>query len=286
MMQTIHKNSGLSSTAIKMIALACMVLDHIHYFFEFTGAVPVFFSMAGRLAAPLFLFCLAEGFAHTHDRRRYFLRIYLIAAAMSALLYMMAFYGLFVREDGFYPLNGMMTTCAILLIIWQGFDWLKARRFVRGGLAIFGPLALPFVAVRLLALVPSSSGIPGFLCTTLLPLWGWLSPDASLPVLLAGIFLYPLRSRRGLQAAVFAAATLLYHVVFVGFMVSRLPGFSLVQMFTTYYEWYGVFAVIPMLCYNGKRGRGYKALFYAFYPAHIYVLYGLSCLVYGWMPPA
>ncbi|HIU15864.1 MAG TPA: Tat pathway signal protein, partial [Candidatus Ventricola intestinavium] len=58
------------------------------------------------------------------------------------------------------------------------------------------------------------------------------------------------------------------------------------QMFTTYYEWYGVFAVIPMLCYNGKRGRGYKALFYAFYPAHIYVLYGLSCLVYGWMPPA
>ena len=27
MMQTIHKNSGLSSTAIKMIALACMVLD-------------------------------------------------------------------------------------------------------------------------------------------------------------------------------------------------------------------------------------------------------------------
>ena len=47
---------GLSDTTLKEIALALMVLDHIHYFFAFTGAVPEWFSMLGRVSAPLFLF--------------------------------------------------------------------------------------------------------------------------------------------------------------------------------------------------------------------------------------
>lgn len=63
---------GLSETGLKWIALVTMVLDHIHYFFSFTGCVPEWFSMVGRLGAPLFLFCLVEGFTHTHSRKRYF----------------------------------------------------------------------------------------------------------------------------------------------------------------------------------------------------------------------
>ena len=72
---------GLDGTQLKTIALVLMVLDHIHYFFEFTGCIPTVFSMLGRLSAPLFLFCTVEGFAHTHDRRRYFIRIWAIGAA-------------------------------------------------------------------------------------------------------------------------------------------------------------------------------------------------------------
>ena len=34
-------------------------------------------------------------------------------------------------------------------------------------------------------------------------------------------------------------------------------------MFTTYYEWYGAFAGLLMLCYNGRRGGGHKTFFYA-----------------------
>ncbi|MFQ8878147.1 MAG: TraX family protein [Roseburia hominis] len=49
-----------------------MILDHIHYFFSFTGKIPLFFSWIGRLAAPLFLFCIVEGFLHTHDRKNIF----------------------------------------------------------------------------------------------------------------------------------------------------------------------------------------------------------------------
>ena len=39
--------NGLDGTQLKTIALALMVLDHIHYFFEFTGCIPTVFSMLG-----------------------------------------------------------------------------------------------------------------------------------------------------------------------------------------------------------------------------------------------
>ena len=42
-----------------------------------------------------------------------------------------------------------------------------------------------------------------------------------------------------------------------------------------------VFAAPLMLLYNGRRGAGYKKLFYCFYPAHVYLLYALSCAVYA-----
>ena len=40
---------GLTGTALKTIALVLMVMDHIHYFFEFTGVVPEWFSTLARL---------------------------------------------------------------------------------------------------------------------------------------------------------------------------------------------------------------------------------------------
>ncbi|MBD5452971.1 MAG: hypothetical protein HDR30_01415, partial [Lachnospiraceae bacterium] len=76
---------SLSDFALKYIALICMVIDHIHYFFSFTGKIPLFFSQAGRLAAPLFLFCIIEGFIHTQNRKKYFLRIYLLSVLMGLI---------------------------------------------------------------------------------------------------------------------------------------------------------------------------------------------------------
>ena len=42
-----------------------------------------------------------------------------------------------------------------------------------------------------------------------------------------------------------------------------------------------VWLLVLMLLYNGQRGKGHKQLFYWFYPAHVYLLYGASCLVYN-----
>lgn len=146
---------GLSETGLKWIALVTMVLDHIHYFFSFTGCVPEWFSMVGRLGAPLFLFCLVEGFTHTHSRKRYFARVYVLSTAMSLLFFFMAFAHVLVRPDGFYPANGMMTTFVILMVMFQGIDWLGRRHIVRGLAALLLPLAWPFLASALSLAVPA-----------------------------------------------------------------------------------------------------------------------------------
>ena len=93
--------------------------------------------------------------------------------------------------------------------------------------------------------------------------------------------MYPLRGHRRLQALTMALWAFLYHFVFVWQMASGMEGFVFSQMFTVYVEWMEAFAAPLMLCYNGRRGRNAKGFFYAFYPAHVYGLYALSCLVYS-----
>ncbi len=168
---------GLSGTTLKLMALALMLLDHIHYFFAFTGAVPLWFTQAGRLAAPLFLFCTVEGFAHTHDRRRYFLRIWAISAGMGLLLFLMMYAGVAVRPDGFYPLNAVFMNFVILIPVWQGIDWLGEKRLARGLAAVVLPLVWPAVFLLLYAAAsatPAAWLLDSFLAAlacTVLPAW-------------------------------------------------------------------------------------------------------------------
>lgn len=263
---------GLSVTAIKLMALGLMLLDHLHYFFEFTGIPPLFFSMLGRLSGGMFLFAAVEGFSHTRDRRKYFLHIYLMGAAMGALnLILMLFLR---RPDGFYPQNNILATLTVLMVFWQGFDDLRGRKYLRGAMLIAIPAALFVIVPRL-----PKRWMPGafILESTFLPLP--MMTEGGVPELLCGLAMYLFRARRKLQVGVWAALLLGWNL-FIGIAYGLPFG---AQWITYHYEWMGVFAAIPMLLYNGERGRGMKGLFYAFYPAHVYALYALSCLAYARM---
>lgn len=273
------RTKGLSSSELKWIALVLMVLDHIHYMFAYTGWVPEWFSMAGRLSAPLFLFCLAEGFAHTHDRRKYFIKVYLIHLLMSGLLFLMMTGLVPVRPDGFYPMNGMMTSFSILMVVFQGMDWLGERRWGPGLAAVILPLAWPVLASMLMGMAPALQMPLSVLGYTFLPMWN-SNPDAGIGTILTGILLYGFRKNRRVQAGVFAGFTVLYYFLYPLLVFSQSPEFHWTMMFTTAYEWYGALAALLMLCYNGERGRGPKRFFYVFYPAHVYILYALSRAAY------
>ena len=278
-MQQLKTQEGLSGFSLKYLAMALMILDHIHYFFAFTGKIPLFFSMLGRLAAPLFLFCLIEGFTHTHDRKKYFLRIYLISVLMGAIQF--SFYNIgcaLVRPDGFFPQNQMLASFSILIVLLQGFEWCAQRKWGRGLAAILLPLLLPFFAAILMTAFPYPffQFALNFLAFTVLPCHSFIM-DGGTATLLFGTVLYLSRKNRKVQAASFVITCILWDILRLHLMA---PGLVVKDFFTMAYEWMEVFAVLPMLCYNGTRGRGSKRLFYWFYPAHIYVLYALSCLLY------
>ncbi len=268
---------GLSDTSLKEIALALMVLDHIHYFFSFTGAVPEWFSMLGRVSAPLFLFCTAEGFAHTHDRRTYLLRLWAMGAGMGLVQFVIGV-GLGRRADGFYPMNGILRDLTVACLLWQGIDWLRQRRLGRA-LALVGGVGVlwPAVSLALVAALPPAGQLPlYFLSWTVLPNWAF-STDGGVWFILGGVLLYALRGRRKIQVLAWAAWVFWIDMGSVSYLL-RMGGVSLGQAMLLSYQWMEVFAAPLMLLYNGQRGVGHKQLFYWFYPAHVYGLYLLSCV--------
>lgn len=272
------KRLSLSGFQLKYIALITMVFDHIHYFFDYTGKIPIWFTMIGRLAAPLFLFTVIEGFIHTRNRKKYFLKIYVLAILMGLIQF--GFYNFLhplVRPDGFFPKNMMLSSFAILLVALQGIAWIQEKKYLKGIPTLLFPLMLPWL---MLLLYLSGQDKPIFtlfinlLNYTVLPTHTSIS-DGGTWLLLTGIAMY--LCHKNLKKEVLAFVTVSLVWVLMGIVLSR-PSFQ--DLMFRYIEWMEIFAAPLMLCYNGQRGKGSKYLFYVFYPTHIYLLYALSVLLY------
>ena len=272
------KRLSLSGFQLKYIALIAMVFDHIHYFFDYTGKIPIWFAMIGRLAAPLFLFSVIEGFIHTRNRKKYFLKIYVLAILMGLIQF--GFYNFLhplVRPDGFFPKNMMLSSFAILLVALQGIAWIQEKKYLKGIPTLLFPLMLPWL---MLLLYLSGQDKPIFtlfinlLNYTVLPTHTSIS-DGGTWLLLTGIAMY--LCHKNLKKEVLAFVTVSLVWVLMGIVLSR-PSFQ--DLMFRYIEWMEIFAAPLMLRYNGQRGKGSKYLFYVFYPTHIYLLYALSVLLY------
>ena len=68
---------------LKLLALAVMMLDHTDIIFG-VGTVPDWLHFISRFVSPLFAFLVVEGFFHTHDRRRYALRLWGVGLFVAA----------------------------------------------------------------------------------------------------------------------------------------------------------------------------------------------------------
>lgn len=272
------KRLSLSGFQLKYIALIAMVFDHIHYFFDYTGKIPIWFAMIGRLAAPLFLFSVIEGFIHTRNRKKYFLKIYVLAILMGLIQF--GFYNFLyplVRPDGFFPKNMMLSSFAILLVALQGIAWIQEKKYLKGIPTLLFPLMLPWL---MLLLYLSGQDKPTFtlfinlLNYTVLPTHTSIS-DGGTWLLLTGIAMYLCHKNLKKEVLAFVSVSLVW--VLMAIVLSR-PSFH--DLMFKYIEWMEIFAAPLMLCYNGQRGKGSKYLFYVFYPTHIYLLYALSVIFY------
>lgn len=224
-----------SSTDLKLIALLLMVLDHIYLYFSYTGLIPIWFTYLGRLSLPLFLFCLAEGFHYTRDRRKYILRLFgfYLIMEISRQLLMSAL----PRPDGILIVNNIFGTMFLIASAIYYIDQLSAHR--KNIIYVF------LYSVLLLAMAPLTLFVEG----------GWFC-------VLLGIMLYYTRANRLGQA--------------VDYIVLSL----LVWAAQASHQWLMVFAAPIFMLYNGEKGKGYKYMFYIFYPVHVWILYALSVIFY------
>ena len=70
----------LNGSWLKVIAILSMLIDHLAYYYGCSN--PYGYELmrtVGRIAFPVFAFLLAEGFAHTHNERRYMTSLFAFA---------------------------------------------------------------------------------------------------------------------------------------------------------------------------------------------------------------
>ncbi len=258
----LERRNGLDGFQLKLIALVIMTIDHIYYFGCSLTDMPEIMTLIGRIAAPIFVFFVTEGFVHTHSRGKYLLRLYIGGVLMQIG-------NLFVNicfpmQNGVIVLNGIFTTMAVIVIyLWWIENMRRAWCEHRRGCAVLYALAM---AALLLSIVPVQMLLPVSplavqLATIFVPSPVWC--EGSVLIVLIGIgFYYCRNSKRAIAIfyTVFLCAVLALQCLF---------SFDWEVVRSVFFMW---LALPFILSYNGQRGRGMKYLFYVYYPAHVYIL--------------
>lgn len=213
----------LDGTALKLIAMVSMVLDHVgDSFFP----DQVWMRALGRIAMPIFAFCISEGFAHTHDKQRYLMRMG-IFALVSEVPFDLVTAGVPLE----FSHQNIMAT-----FFWAILGLMLFER-ITGEDASKGKKAAGYIMLAVFAMTSVLLGLD----------YNMLGCGL--------IFVFYLLRERGILIATAAAAV--FHVAL------RNVGIY----------WFGLLGFLPILSYNGQRGRGLKWLFYLFYPGHLLLIW-------------
>ena len=105
-MERLAKIPTFSGSVLKIIAIVSMVIDHCAYFLmDNNSTLYEAIRCVGRIAFPVFAFLIAEGFAYTHNRKRYFTRLLVFAV---------------ISEVSWYLLNGADGTHNVMFTLALG----------------------------------------------------------------------------------------------------------------------------------------------------------------------
>ena len=236
MSNAIQNRRGIDALTLKLLAMAFMLLDHTWA----TVWSVQWFTVIGRLAFPIFAFQIVEGFHKTSDRRRYIKRM-LVFALISEIPF-----NLMVGNSLVYPFHqNVMFTFLIALLLMSWIErskklWVSAAAIVLG--MVLG--ILTFVDYNQYGIF-----------IVLLFYWTYKRPYGWLVQLLGMLYISD------------SMAGLVYPIELFG------------RTYEVGQQMFAVLALIPIWLYDGRQGPHSKAIqyaCYAFYPAHILVLYLLS----------
>ncbi len=260
----------LTGNALKIIALITMLIDHIGAVLLEAGLLPYIqnavlsgtntdytlndlhtytaidwtFRVIGRIAFPIFLFLLVEGFMHTRDPFKYAFRLF-IFALISEVPFDLAVNHR-ILEIGYQNIYFTLTLSVLMYIALELTDENVAKYWLN---------MLLKVVIVVLALL----GAEVLRCDY-----------SSLGVAMA-LFMYVFRYDK--KKLILSLAV----IIFVnGLLESLYSGFSPFK----FVELFALLAFIPIALYNGERGSfRLKYFFYIFYPAHLLILAGIRYLI-------
>lgn len=287
----------MSVFAIKLLALVTMVIDHSAYYLYGSSLIGhgLYFAMrtAGRIAFPLYAFLLVNGFEKTSDRGKYLSRLVLFAAA-SQLPYTVVFSyenyslsavsGFALLWPWYVIVPAVLAVCAVwyfcvrrdasVISLAAAFA-LAVVQLSAGGVCLLGfetnvfyTLAVSLAGMSVLAMIanrPANIGqtlacLAAFIICALCILphsdYGWYGFALMM-------LLWMSRRSKPMQAAVLLLWSYAEYAVYI----HNWAYFAAAAL-----------AVIPVLLYNGRRGRPVKLFFYMIYPLHLAV-FGMLVLV-------
>ena len=133
----------LNGFYLKLIAVCTMLVDHMGAtLFPFTP----WLRCVGRVAFPIFCFLIAEGCVHTHDRRKYALRL-LVFAVLSEVPFNLMLGGALWYP---YAQNVLWTLLAGALVCWV-MDWALRERTALSFVLTAAAMAAAFSLLELAA---------------------------------------------------------------------------------------------------------------------------------------
>ncbi len=124
--------TNLDTDLLKLVAVTAMLVDHIGgAFFPEAGV----FRWIGRVAFPIFCYCLTVGLLYTHDVKRYLGRLAAFAV-ISQPFYVLAFHPYDWMEDLNWAVWNIFFTLFLSLLAMYGFKERKWWLFLGAFLAV------------------------------------------------------------------------------------------------------------------------------------------------------
>ena len=229
----------MTSFALKIFAIITMFCDHFGdaFFGHFS-----FLNLIGRFAFPIFAFQISEGFIHTKNIKKYFLRlgVFALIAQIPFSLFCGKFQGTYLALNVFFTLFLGLLSIYIYDYITKTSNE-KAKRFPIDKI-------VGIVIMLLIAYVAE-------LLNTDYGMWGVI-------VIFAFYF--------------FKNSKILMTLSFVLLCIIRYGMYTYQVGFNSPIIALGIFTALSIFfinLYNGKQGRKIKYLLYFFYPIHLLLLY-------------
>lgn len=250
----------MSALTLRIIACLAMLIDHIGYI---NGNI--YYRIIGRIAFPIFVYLITNGFRHTSSRLRYALRLALFAL-ISQVPFSLFCYG----SVDFHHGNVMFTLLLGLLCIWS-LDLLRKKTYLR----LIALLPTLFICgIYYFGIISSDYGIRGILLTVVF----YLFDETSIPKRI-------LMTAGALLSVFFDYALSLGIAVLKWALGNTLVLPSMAQW--QFLQIYSLGALIFIFMYNGTKGKYPKGRitskllqygFYAFYPVHQIILWLIRVL--------